>query len=70
MLRFWLDKGVDGVRVDAIASLYEDYALRDEPLSGLTNDSVSTVWLDSRGNDCYILLLLRYFLQSSPFGLV
>jgi glycosidase len=32
ILRFWLDLGVDGFRVDAIAHLFEDPLLRDEEL--------------------------------------
>ena len=31
VLRFWLDRGVDGFRVDAIHHLFEDPALRDNP---------------------------------------
>ncbi|ACA18621.1 alpha amylase catalytic region [Methylobacterium sp. 4-46] len=31
VLRFWLDRGVDGFRVDAIHHLIEDEALRDNP---------------------------------------
>jgi alpha-glucosidase len=31
VLRFWLDRGVDGFRVDAIHHLIEDAALRDNP---------------------------------------
>lgn len=30
-MRFWLDRGVDGFRVDAIACLYVDEQLRDNP---------------------------------------
>ena len=30
-LRFWLDKGVSGFRLDAITMLFEDAKLRDEP---------------------------------------
>ncbi|XP_058449987.1 alpha-glucosidase-like [Malaya genurostris] len=37
MLFFWLDKGVDGFRLDAINHLFEDEDLRDEPLSGNGN---------------------------------
>jgi alpha-glucosidase len=32
-LRFWLDRGVDGFRVDAIHHLFEDAQLRDNPLN-------------------------------------
>src|SRR5271166_4138172 len=31
VLRFWLDRGVDGFRVDAIHHLIEDAAFRDDP---------------------------------------
>ncbi len=31
VLRFWLDKGVAGFRLDAIPALYEDPQMRDEP---------------------------------------
>jgi alpha-glucosidase len=31
VLRFWLDRGVDGFRVDAVAELFEDVSLRDNP---------------------------------------
>lgn len=37
VLRFWLDRGVDGFRVDAVPYLFEDPQLRDEPLSGDPN---------------------------------
>lgn len=33
ILRFWLDRGVDGFRIDAIAFLLEDPQLRDEPIN-------------------------------------
>jgi alpha-glucosidase len=37
-LRFWMDKGVAGFRLDAITSLFEDPALRDDPYAGGMND--------------------------------
>jgi alpha-glucosidase len=31
VMRFWLDKGVDGFRVDVIWLMMKDAAMRDEP---------------------------------------
>jgi alpha-glucosidase len=31
VLRFWMDKGVDGFRIDAVSRLFEDPNLRDDP---------------------------------------
>jgi alpha-glucosidase len=36
-MRFWLDRGVAGFRLDAIPALFEDPLLRDEPAFGGTN---------------------------------
>jgi len=36
-VRFWLDRGVAGFRLDAIPTLFEDPQLRDEPATGGTN---------------------------------
>jgi len=33
ILRFWLDKGVDGFRLDIIGAIFEDAQFRDNPLS-------------------------------------
>ncbi|CAL1544181.1 unnamed protein product [Lymnaea stagnalis] len=33
-IRYWLDQGIDGLRMDAIADLYEAENLTDNPLSG------------------------------------
>lgn len=33
-MTFWLDVGIDGFRIDAVANLFEDSEFRDEPLSG------------------------------------
>jgi alpha-glucosidase len=37
VIRFWLDKGVAGFRLDAVPSLFEDPQLRNEPYTGKIN---------------------------------
>ena len=36
-MRFWLDRGVAGFRLDAVTTLFEDPELRDEPATGGVN---------------------------------
>ena len=38
-MRFWLDRGVAGFRLDAITTLFEDPSLHDEPLTGRLDPS-------------------------------
>lgn len=45
VLTFWLDQGADGFRVDAVNHLFEDPAMRDEPLSGDTDDPTDNAYL-------------------------
>jgi alpha-glucosidase len=49
ILLFWLDRGVDGFRVDAIPYIFEtvneDGSYPDEPKSGLCDDPEGTCYL-------------------------
>ncbi|XP_043064636.1 LOW QUALITY PROTEIN: maltase 2 [Drosophila ficusphila] len=38
VILFWLEKGVSGFRIDAVNHLFEDESLKDEPLSGKSQD--------------------------------
>ncbi|XP_052867557.1 maltase 2-like [Anopheles cruzii] len=59
MIRFWLDKGVDGFRIDAINHVYEDPQFRDEELIDAEGE---LIWenLDHKYTmnmpDCYNLI--------------
>jgi len=50
-MRFWLDRGVAGFRLDAITTLFEDAKLRDEPALGGTNAQGDPILSDSYTNN-------------------
>ncbi|KAL7638994.1 UNVERIFIED_CONTAM: hypothetical protein RMT77_010528 [Armadillidium vulgare] len=53
VIRFWLDKGVDGFRVDAIQNLVEDVSFADEPPA--TNSGITDPTLEGYYNHIYTL---------------
>jgi len=46
IIEFWLEKGADGFRLDAINHLFEDPNFTDEPFSNWSNDPASYDYLD------------------------
>lgn len=46
VIKFYLDKGVDGFRLDAINHMYEDNRFLDEPKTGWTEDENSYDYLE------------------------
>ena len=69
-LRFWLDKGVAGFRLDAITSLFEDPQMRDEPLTGGANafgdPNISTVYTDNLPAVHGVIERMRKIVASYP----
>jgi len=61
MVRFWLDKGVDGFRLDIISAIYEDPMLQDNPFSYkiAPSDNSLTIFFQHLKNN---------FLQEDSFG--
>ncbi|RXG54050.1 Maltase A1 [Armadillidium vulgare] len=53
VIRFWLDKGVDGFRVDAIQNLVEDVSFADEPPAA--NSGITDPTLEGYYNHIYTL---------------
>ena len=51
VMRFWLDRGVAGFRLDAITTLFEDPQLRDEPALGGRNAQGDPVLSDVYTNN-------------------
>jgi alpha-glucosidase len=48
ILRFWLDRGVDGFRIDVAHALYKDALLRDGRVHAWDQDEVFGVWEEWR----------------------
>ena len=44
MIRYWMDQGADGFRMDAVPYMFEDEQFLDEPLSGNGDDEDVSVF--------------------------
>lgn len=60
VVRYWLDKGVDGFRLDIISAIYEDSTLKNNPAAGkmLPSDNKLTIFFQYAKNN---------FLQEQSF---
>lgn len=70
-LRFWLDRGVAGFRLDAIPSLFEDPQLRDEPVTkpGMNAQGdpyVSSVYTDGLPEVHEVIRRMRAMVSKYP----
>jgi len=69
-MRFWLDRGVAGFRLDAITALFEDPQLRDEPVLGGTNaqgdPNLKEIYVDNLPEDHEVIRRLRAMIDSYP----
>jgi len=69
-VRFWLDRGVAGFRLDAIPTLFEDLQLRDEPATGGTNaqgdPNLSDIYTSNLPEVHDVVRRLRSLINSYP----
>ncbi|WP_233840718.1 alpha-glucosidase [Dyella sp. 2HG41-7] len=69
-IRFWLDRGVDGFRLDAISTLFEDPKLHNDPELPGTNDqgdpNLRSQYSDNLPEVHDVMRRLRAVLQSYP----
>jgi alpha-glucosidase len=69
-MRFWLDRGVAGFRLDAITALLEDPQLRDEPVLGGTNaqgdPNLKEIYVDNLPGNHDIIRRMRAMIDSYP----
>jgi len=69
-MRFWLDRGVAGFRLDAITALLEDPQLRDEPVLGGTNAqgdlNLKEIYTDNLPGNHEIIRRMRAMTDTYP----
>ncbi|HEY5329469.1 MAG TPA: alpha-glucosidase [Acidobacteriaceae bacterium] len=70
VMRFWLDRGVAGFRLDAIPSLFEDPQLRNNPVLGGTNAQgdprVGNLYTDNLPEVHGVIRRMRAMVNSYP----
>lgn len=69
VMAFWLDKGVDGFRVDAINHLFEVEDLADEPLTGTDPDPKSYGYLHHYNTKDLVIAKQKKCLRKMGFDL-
>src|SRR4029077_16103934 len=69
-MRFWLDRGVAGFRLEAIPALFEDPHARAEPVLGGTNaqgdPNLKEIYVDNLPEDHEVIRRLRAMIESYP----
>jgi alpha-glucosidase len=69
-MRFWLDRGVAGFRLDAITTLFEDAQLRDEPVLGGVNaqgdPNISDIYTDNLPENHDVVRRMRAMTDRYP----
>jgi len=69
-MRFWLDRGVAGFRLDAIPTLFEDTQLRNEPETGGTNaqgdPTTKDIYTDNLPEVHDVMRRMRAMIDSYP----
>ncbi len=69
-MRFWLDRGVAGFRLDAVPTLFEDTQLRDEPETGGLNaqgdPNLKTIYSDNLPEVHDVLVRMRTMVEKYP----
>ena len=70
VMRFWLDRGVDGFRLDSIPDLFEDKRLRDDPpgkgLDELGQPRVDRIYTSNRPEIHEVMRRMRAMVSSYP----
>ena len=60
VIKYWLDMGVDGFRIDAVIFLLEDSQLRSEPIDPTFNDTYNCTADHNANRACYNSLVHTY----------